>query len=87
MYDIIENVYNPSQTNIKNWRENIIWDFSGGPVVKTPCFHCRGLRFISGWETKIHMLWGMAKIYFLKKKICIGVFSIFIDIPHNKTFQ
>ena len=22
-----------------------LWDFPGGPVVKTPCFHCRGHRF------------------------------------------
>ena len=21
------------------------WDFPGSPVVKTPCFHCRGCRF------------------------------------------
>ena len=21
------------------------WDFPGSPVVKTPCFHCRGHRF------------------------------------------
>ena len=28
-------------------------DFPGGPVVKTPCFHCRGHGFVLGWETKI----------------------------------
>ena len=22
-----------------------LWDFPGGPVVKTPCFHCRGHGF------------------------------------------
>ena len=27
-------------TNNKCW-----WDFPGGPVVKTPCFHCRGHGF------------------------------------------
>ena len=28
-------------------------DFPGGPVIKTPCFHCRGMGLISGWGTKI----------------------------------
>ena len=28
-------------------------DFPGGPVVKMPCFHCRGRGFIPGQETKI----------------------------------
>ena len=26
-------------------KDNRIWDFPGGPVVKTPCFHCRGCGF------------------------------------------
>ena len=30
-----------------------IRDVSGDPVVKTPCFHCGGHGFVSGWETKI----------------------------------
>ena len=25
--------------------KNIRWDFPGGPVVKTLCFHCKGHRF------------------------------------------
>ena len=35
-------------------------DFPGGPVVKTPCFHCRehGFNLRSG---KFHMLHGAAK--------------------------
>ena len=28
-------------------------DFPHGPVVKTPCFHCRGMGSIPGWGTKI----------------------------------
>ena len=28
-------------------------DFPGGPVVKTPCFQCRGPRLIPGGRTKI----------------------------------
>ena len=30
----------------------VLRDFPGGPVVKTPCFHCRGCGFIL-WGTKI----------------------------------
>ena len=30
-----------------------IWDFPGGPVVKTPSFHCRGLGFDPWSRTKI----------------------------------
>ena len=29
------------------------WDFPGGPVVKTPSFHCRGRGFNPWWGTKI----------------------------------
>ena len=28
-------------------------DFPGSPVVKTPCFHCRGKGSIPGWGTKL----------------------------------
>ena len=28
-----------------------LWDFPGGPVVKTPCFHCRGHGF-NPWSGK-----------------------------------
>ena len=28
-------------------------DFPGGPVVKTPRFHCRGRRFDPWWGNKI----------------------------------
>ena len=37
-----------------------MWDFPGSPVVKTPCFHCRGQGFhlIPGQGTKIlHAKW------------------------------
>ena len=30
-----------------NFKTHISWNFPGGPVVKTPCFHCRGLGFYS----------------------------------------
>lgn len=36
------------------------WDFPGGPLVKTPCFHCKGHGFIPGGGTK--MLCGVAKM-------------------------
>ena len=29
------------KTNKVNWKIREIWDFSGGPLVKTPHFHCR----------------------------------------------
>ena len=35
-------------------------DFPGGPVVKTPCFHCRGPRF-HPWSGKFRMPRGVAK--------------------------
>ena len=51
------------------------WDFPGGPVVKTPCFHCRGHRFGPGGGTKT------------KKKnlpfylvICVSVLSVILHI-------
>ena len=34
----------------KCWR---FWEFPGGPVVKTPCFHRKGCKSIPGWGTKI----------------------------------
>ena len=36
------------------------WDFPGGPLVKTPCFHYRRQGF-DPWPGKFHMLCGMAK--------------------------
>ena len=29
------------------------WEFPGGPVVRTLCFHCRGLDSVPGWGMKI----------------------------------
>ena len=36
------------QKKYMGWRE-----FPGSPVVRTRCFHCRGLGSIPGWGTKI----------------------------------
>jgi len=36
--------------------QELLWDFPGGPVGKTPCFHCRGAGDVGsfpGWGTKI----------------------------------
>ena len=36
--------------------QELLGDFPGGPVVKTPCFHCRGAGDVGsfpGWGTKI----------------------------------
>ena len=39
------------------------WDFPGSPVVKIPCFHCRGLGFDPWSGTKIpHAAWCSQKI-------------------------
>lgn len=32
---------------------NDLWEFLGGPVVKTPCFQCQGTGLIPGQGTKI----------------------------------
>ena len=32
---------------------NKFWEFPGGPVVRTPCFHYRGTGLTPGWGTKI----------------------------------
>ena len=34
-------------------KDEEVWEFPGGPVVKTPCFHCRGRGFIPGPGTNI----------------------------------
>ena len=34
-------------------RFRILRDISGGPGVRTPCFHCRDTGLIPGWGTKI----------------------------------
>ena len=39
----------------------VFWDFPAGPVVKTPGFHCRGQRLISGQELRSHVSCGVAK--------------------------
>ena len=35
------------------WKKTLVWNFSGDPVVKTPCSHCRGHSLIPGQGTKI----------------------------------
>lgn len=52
---------------LKNWSENFNAiinikktpeDFTGGPVVKIPHFHCRGGHRLSPWSGEFHMLCG-----------------------------
>ena len=44
-------------------------EFPGGPVVRTPRFHCRGLRFHPWFgELRPHKLCGVAKREKKKKK-------------------
>ena len=48
---------------------NSKWDFSGGPVVKTLCFHWGGTQVISlAGDLRSHMPQGMAKTNPKKKK-------------------
>ena len=43
------------------------WDFPGGPVVKTPCFHCRGHGFNPLFrELRSHMRCGQKLFFFFK---------------------
>ena len=39
--------------NIKENEFTYMWNFPGGPVVKTLCFHCRDTGSIPDWGTKI----------------------------------
>ena len=52
------------------------WDFPGGPVVRTPCFHCRGNGF--DWGTRIpHAVWHGQKKKKVKKE-CVTQFTMII---------
>ena len=35
--------------------------FSGGPVVRSQCFHCRAQDSILVGELRLHKLWGLSK--------------------------
>ena len=48
--------------NFWSHKAEATWDFPGGPMVKTPCFHCRGRGSIPGRGTKIpHATWRSQK--------------------------
>ena len=52
-------------------------DFPGGPVIKTPCSHCRDHGSIHGQETKILQAVRVAKTKKQKqKKIIISYVSV-----------
>ena len=68
MYDIIENVYNPSQINGKNWWENIIRTSLVVQWLRLHVSTAGGSGSSLAGKLRSHMLWRMAKIYFLKKK-------------------
>ena len=42
-----------SRISYNKKKEFLHGNLPGGPVVKTPQFHCRGLGFDPGWGTKI----------------------------------
>lgn len=44
-------------------------DFSNGPLVKAPYFHCRGTGLVPGWGSKIpHATWHKTNNNETKKK-------------------
>ena len=59
---------------VKHWgrvslarKKNALGDFPARPVVKTPCFHCRGCKFhpwcsAPGWEPRSHLRTGEADV-------------------------
>ena len=47
------------------------WDFSGSPVVKTLCFHCKRGEFDPwSWELRSHIPLSVAKKIFFNKFKC-----------------
>ena len=50
-----------------NYKQKSCQDFSGGPVVKTLCFHCRGHGFDPWLGNRFHMSHDVVKK--IKKKI------------------
>ena len=44
-----------SPKNIIIDHKTLTWDFSGGPVVKTLCFHCKGVVQALVGEQRSHM--------------------------------
>ena len=62
-YKLLHNRSMPGEPLVSN--SSLSLDFLGGPVVKTPRFHCRGHRF-DPWLRKFDMLHGATK---KKKKI------------------
>ena len=53
----------PSLTSSHLRMFQVDWNFPGGPVVKTPHFHCKGHGFnpSSPWSEKFHMPYGATK--------------------------
>ena len=50
-------------------------EFSGGPVVRTPCFHCQGSGLIPGQGTKIleNMITAKKQTHRLSKQAGWGI--------------
>ena len=57
----IQKSYILLQNGLKKKKELSYWEFSDSPVLRTPCFHCRGIGSVSGWGTKIPIRRGTAK--------------------------
>ena len=49
-------------TNVNRTKVSALGDYPGGPVVKIPCFHCRGCGFDPNQGSKIpHAAWCVQK--------------------------
>ena len=48
-------------TNVNQTKISALGDYPGGPVVKIPCFHCRGAGLTLIREVRSHMLHSVSK--------------------------
>ena len=60
-------------------------EFPGGPVVRTPHFHCRGAGSIPGQETKILHAWDQAGTLVNKADAGVRGPPSSHHIPQNRT--
>ena len=62
-----------------------VWDFPGGPVVKTP--HFQGRDSIPGWGARSHMPSGMANKARSCPVVSVPVLGVFLETEHLDRLQ
>ena len=62
-----------------------VWDFPGGPVVKTP--HFQGRDSIPGWGARSHMPSGMANKACSCPVVSVPVLGVFLETEHLERLQ